>query len=91
MKHNIFGALLLCLSLPFLISEASASGCHTSYADVCVPIASDVDCAGGSGNGPAYAQGPFRVIGPDSYGLDRDKDGWGCEPRGWRPPLAALG
>jgi resuscitation-promoting factor RpfB len=44
-----------------------------------VPIASDVDCAGGSGNGPAYVRGPVKVIGDDIYGLDRDGDGWGCE------------
>jgi hypothetical protein len=43
-----------------------------------VPIASDVDCAGGSGNGPEYT-GRVRVIGPDVYGLDRDGDGIGCE------------
>jgi hypothetical protein len=44
-----------------------------------VPIASDVDCAGGSGNGPAYVSGPVRVVGSDIYGLDRDGDGVGCE------------
>ena len=55
------------------------SRCHSSYSGKCVPIASDVDCAGGSGNGPAYVRGPVRVIGPDVYRLDRDKDGWGCE------------
>lgn len=44
----------------------------------CVPYASDVDCIGGSGNGPAYT-GPVRVIGPDVYDLDRDWDGFGCE------------
>jgi hypothetical protein len=52
--------------------------CHPSY-DPCVPIASDVDCAGGSGNGPEYVEGPVRVIGRDEYGLDRDGDGIGCE------------
>lgn len=54
-----------------------SSNCHPSY-DPCVPIASDVDCLGGSGNGPAYT-GPVRVIGPDVYDLDRDGDGYGCE------------
>jgi hypothetical protein len=54
------------------------SGCDPNYSG-CVPIASDVDCAGGSGNGPAYVQGPVRVIGSDIYGLDNDKDGIGCE------------
>jgi len=56
----------------------AASGCHPSY-DPCVPVASDVDCAGGSGNGPAYASGPIRVTGHDAYDLDRDGDGVACE------------
>jgi hypothetical protein len=51
--------------------------CHPSY-DPCVPIASDVDCQGGSGDGPVYT-GTVRVIGPDEYGLDDDGDGVGCE------------
>jgi hypothetical protein len=54
-----------------------ADDCHPSY-DPCVPIASDVDCEGGSGNGPVYT-GTVRVIGPDEYDLDRDSDGVGCE------------
>jgi hypothetical protein len=53
--------------------------CHPSYEGECVPITSDADCAGGSGNGPAYVRGPVRVVGPDEYGLDRDGDGLGCE------------
>ncbi|HSW37560.1 MAG TPA: G5 domain-containing protein [Candidatus Saccharimonadales bacterium] len=55
------------------------SPCDPNYSGACVPIASDVDCAGGSGNGPAYVRGPVRVIGSDIYGLDRDGDGVGCE------------
>jgi hypothetical protein len=54
-----------------------AGECHPSY-DPCVPIASDVDCEGGSGNGPAYT-GTVRVIGPDEYDLDRDGDGVACD------------
>jgi hypothetical protein len=54
------------------------SGCDPNYTG-CVPIASDVDCAGGSGNGPAYANGPVQVIGSDIYDLDRDHDGTACE------------
>lgn len=54
-------------------------GCDSNYADACVPIASDVDCAGGSGNGPAYVQGPVRVVGSDIYDLDRDGDGIACD------------
>jgi len=53
-------------------------GCDPNYSG-CVPIASDVDCAGGSGNGPAYVRGPVQVIGRDIYGLDADHDGLGCE------------
>jgi resuscitation-promoting factor RpfB len=52
--------------------------CDPNYSG-CVPIASDVDCAGGRGNGPTYVDGPVRVIGTDIYGLDRDGDGIGCE------------
>jgi len=58
--------------------NAATSRCDPNYGG-CVPIASDVDCAGGSGNGPAYVDGPVRVIGDDIYGLDRDGDGYGCE------------
>ena len=53
--------------------------CDPNYSGACVPIASDVDCAGGSGNGPAYVRGPVRVVGSDIYGLDRDGDGIGCD------------
>jgi len=53
--------------------------CDPNYSGACVPIASDVDCAGGSGNGPAYVRGPVRVIGADIYDLDRDGNGIGCE------------
>jgi hypothetical protein len=55
-----------------------AQQCDPNYSG-CVPIASDVDCAGGKGNGPAYVRGPIRVIGRDIYGLDRDGDGIACE------------
>ena len=56
----------------------TSSGCDPNYSG-CVPISSDVDCAGGSGNGPAYVQGPVQVTGSDIYGLDADHDGTGCE------------
>ena len=54
------------------------SRCDPNYSG-CVPIASDVDCKGGSGNGPAYVAGPVRVTGDDIYDLDRDGDGVACE------------
>lgn len=69
------------VALVFLASAqpTSAQECHSSYVGACVPIATDVDCAGGSGNGPDYVKGPLRVVGPDVYGLDRDGDGVACE------------
>ena len=65
-------------------SQSGGGSCHPSYVGVCIPIGSaDYDCAGGSGNGPNYVQGPFGVrwdvADPDPYGLDRDGDGVGCE------------
>lgn len=58
----------------------AVGGCDPNYDGACVPIASDVDCEGGSGNGPSYVQGPVRVVGTDIYGLDgSDNDGVGCE------------
>lgn len=54
------------------------NSCDPNYSG-CVPIASDVDCAGGGGNGPAYVSGPVYVTGSDIYGLDRDHDGIACE------------
>ncbi len=59
---------------------APARDCDPSYPDVCLdPSAEDYDCAGGSGNGPEYVEGPIRVRPPDPFGLDADGDGWGCE------------
>jgi hypothetical protein len=52
--------------------------CDPNYGG-CVPVAYDVDCAGGSGDGPKYVQGPVKVIGDDIYDLDYDNDGWGCD------------
>jgi len=60
---------------------AQAAECDSNYEGACVPAnVSDVDCAGGSGNGPEYVAGPVRVVGDDIYELDRDGDGIACEP-----------
>jgi hypothetical protein len=64
---------------PTATKPASTGTCDPNYSGACVPIASDVDCAGGSGNGPAYVRGPVQVVGTDIYGLDADHDGVGCE------------
>jgi PASTA domain len=54
--------------------------CDPSYPDVCLdPAVGDYDCAGGTGNGPGYIEGPIRVLPPDPFGLDGNSDGWGCE------------
>ncbi|NQX11726.1 G5 domain-containing protein [Microbacteriaceae bacterium VKM Ac-2855] len=56
-----------------------ADSCDPNYTGACVPISSDVDCAGGSGNGPAYVSGPVTIVGSDIYDLDRDGDGIACD------------
>ncbi|MEA2677316.1 MAG: hypothetical protein QOJ81_1457 [Chloroflexota bacterium] len=58
--------------------------CTPGYSP-CIPNkASDVDCWGGSGNGPRYtaANVTYRVTGSDPYRLDADHDHLGCEPYG---------
>ncbi|MEX0881710.1 MAG: G5 domain-containing protein [Candidatus Saccharimonadales bacterium] len=54
------------------------TSCTPGYSP-CIAPGSDVDCAGGSGDGPRYVSGPVSVTGSDPYGLDRDGDGIGCE------------
>ena len=60
------------------VASAEQSSCDSNYSG-CVPVDSDVDCEGGSGNGPSYVQGPVQVLGNDIYGLDNNNDGIGCE------------
>jgi hypothetical protein len=57
---------------------AGQSACTPGYSR-CLKPASDYDCAGGTGDGPRYVQGPIRVTGSDPYGLDADGNGVGCE------------
>jgi beta-lactam-binding protein with PASTA domain len=57
-----------------------AGNCDPAYPGVCLhDDIGDYDCAGGSGNGPNYVDGPIRVLPPDPFDLDRDGDGTGCE------------
>ncbi|MFJ2085110.1 G5 domain-containing protein [Micromonospora chokoriensis] len=58
--------------------KPQSSKCDPNYSG-CVPIASDVDCLPGTGDGPGYVRGPVKVIGKDIYRLDNDKDGYGCD------------
>ncbi len=60
-------------------TAAFAEDCDPNFTGACVPIASDVDCAEGNGNGPAYVRGPVKVIGTDIYKRDRDGDGIACD------------
>lgn len=57
--------------------SSGTEGCTPGYTP-CLPPASDYDCEGGSGDGPAYT-GYVTVTGSDPYGLDSDGDGTGCE------------
>jgi hypothetical protein len=62
---------------PVVAQAPPNNGCDPNYTG-CVPVDSDVDCAGGSGNGPSYT-GRVEVIGSDVYELDRDGDGVACD------------
>jgi hypothetical protein len=64
-----------------LMAGVAKADCDPNYAVACVPVASDVDCANGNGNGPAYVVGPVEVIGDDIYELDRDGDRRACEAK----------
>ena len=72
-------ALILCALLSIGVTGVAGEECHPSYEGRCVPIAADVDCSNGSGDGPVYVAGPIRVVGPDVYRLDGYGDGLACE------------
>lgn len=61
------------------VTVAPSGDCTPGYSP-CLPPASDYDCSGGSGNGPAYT-GRVSVDHShgDPYGLDSDGDGVACE------------
>jgi hypothetical protein len=61
-------------------AAAEPKNCDPAYPEVCLHDGiGDYDCAGGSGNGPNYVDGPVKVLAPDPFGLDRDGDGIGCQ------------
>ncbi len=60
------------------VAAPPSQNCTAGYSP-CLPPASDYDCAGGSGDGPAYANGPIYITGSDPYDLDNDGDGVACE------------
>lgn len=63
------------------IRPLAGGGCHPSYRGTCIPPdVSDADCAGGSGDGPHYVhEKDVQVVGPDTYRLDSNGNGVGCE------------
>jgi len=85
LPHLLLGALTA-LALTFATAATPATAkkhhhrCDPNYKGRCLrPNVSDYDCASGSGNGPYYVSGPFRVVGTDHYRLDADHDGIACE------------
>jgi hypothetical protein len=62
-------------------TTSAPRNCDPAYPGVCLHQGiGDYDCAGGSGNGPNYVEGPVRVLPPDPFDLDGyDNDGIGCE------------
>lgn len=58
---------------------SAASECDPNYGGCLDPTASDYDCEGGEGDGPAYT-GQVEVLGTDVHDLDSDSDGVACEP-----------
>lgn len=59
-------------------AAATSSQCTPGYSP-CIAPGPDVDCAGGSGDGPRYVEGPILVTGSDPYKLDNDHDGFACQ------------
>jgi hypothetical protein len=72
------GARAVSSSVSLRVRARAAANCTPGYSP-CIPPGSDVDCAGGSGNGPRYVDGPIYVTGSDPYDLDRVGDGVACE------------
>ena len=73
-------ASALALAVSLVPAAEGKRRCHSSYKGACLKVdAGDYDCLGGSGNGPNYVRGPVRVVGPDTFRLDADRDGLGCE------------
>jgi hypothetical protein len=56
----------ICQNFP----SSSLAECNSNY-EPCIPIASDLSCS--------EIRMVVQVIAEDSYGLDRDGDGFGCE------------
>jgi hypothetical protein len=85
-RHSFSLTVIACAAIALPAAAAHSAQpvtkkkCDPAYKGRCLrPDVSDYDCAGGSGNGPYYVSGPFRVVGNDHYRLDADHDGIACE------------
>ena len=78
----VLAAVLVVLALGASSRSVDAQqACHASYAggECLDAAASDYDCVDGTGDGPAYVNYQVQVVGPDTFGLDADSDGIGCD------------
>lgn len=69
-------------------ARADDVSCYANYLWACIPlVGGDVDCFGGTGDGPRYV-GPVYVVDitDDIFELDRDHDHLGCETSPTVPP-----
>lgn len=76
MRGWLLLALMVGTTLAAVLTESGASetsACARGYSP-CLPIVGDLDC-----DQISDAKKPIRVTGADAYGLDRDRDGLGCE------------
>lgn len=88
MKEKLRYLSLAALLVLGLIGSAQAAPqpergqrCTPGYQPCIRNFRSDVDCAGGGGNGPRYTRPGvvYHVHGADRYDLDSDNDHRGCE------------
>jgi hypothetical protein len=74
------GALAAVLYIPAATATTGPQQLDCTNYSPCVPIAEDVDCVGGGGNGPVFIDYRVNVIGADPYQLDNGGEpGVGCE------------
>lgn len=59
-QFTVLTIVLAALFTSAPVASAEQGPCDSNYSRACVPVDSDVDCAGGSGNGPSYVQGPVQ-------------------------------
>jgi len=84
-SENVAVGAIALVGTGILVAAACKDGCPSGGGGAApsstVVVDDDVDCFGGTGDGPRYIKGPFvlpnRMV--DPYDLDRDNDGIACE------------